>query len=102
MSHDSQVPDTDGSPRICRLSWPPESTTIKERTKGKCDPRIEIHEKGGSLGLLLPVIILGFLLSFGLSPTAVTEFREKRRVEIRLATGLILILLALLLQLGLI
>ncbi|MCQ1535822.1 cytochrome C biogenesis protein [Methanosarcina sp. KYL-1] len=55
-----------------------------------------------NLGLLLPVIILGFLLSFGLSPTAVTEFREKRRVEIRLATGLILVLLALLLQLGLI
>ncbi|WP_440945219.1 cytochrome c biogenesis CcdA family protein [Methanosarcina sp. T3] len=52
-----------------------------------------------NLGLLLPVMCLGLLLSFGLSPKKVTEFREKRRVEIRLITGLILIVLALLMQL---
>jgi cytochrome c biogenesis protein CcdA len=52
-----------------------------------------------NLGLLLPVMCLGLLLAFGLSPKKVTEFREKRRVEIRLTTGLILITLALLMQL---
>ncbi|WP_229389975.1 cytochrome c biogenesis CcdA family protein [Methanosarcina sp. DH2] len=51
-----------------------------------------------NLGLLLPVVCLGLLLAFGLSPKKVTEFREKRRVEIRLTTGLILIALALLMQ----
>jgi cytochrome c-type biogenesis protein len=52
-----------------------------------------------NLGLLLPVVCLGLLLAFGLSPKKVTEFRERRRVEIRLITGLILITLALLMQL---
>ena len=55
-----------------------------------------------NLGLLLPVIGLGLLLAFGLSPKKVTEFREKWRVEIRLTTGFILISLALLMQLGVI
>lgn len=53
-----------------------------------------------NLGLLLPVVGLGLLLAFGLSPKKVTEFREKKRVGIRLTTGLILITLALLMQLG--
>ncbi len=51
-----------------------------------------------SLGLLLPVIGLGLLLAFGLSPRKVTEFRENWRVEIRLITGFILISLALMMQ----
>jgi len=55
-----------------------------------------------NLGLLLPVIGLGLLLAFGLSPKKVTEFREKWRVEIRLTTGFILIFLAVLMQLGII
>lgn len=55
-----------------------------------------------NLGLLLPVIALGLLLAFGLSPNKVTEFREKWRVEIRLTTGTILIFVALLMQLGVI
>jgi len=55
-----------------------------------------------NLGLLLPVIALGLLLAFGLSPNRVTEFRERWRVEIRLTTGLILISVALLMQLGII
>ena len=50
------------------------------------------------IGLLLPVIALGLLLAFGLSPNKVTEFRERWRVEIRLTTGLILISVALLMQ----
>lgn len=51
-----------------------------------------------NLGLLLPVVLLGLLLAFGLSPKKVTEFRERKRVGIRLATGLILISLALLMH----
>ena len=54
------------------------------------------------LGLLLPVVTLGLLLSFGLSPNDVAEFREKWRVEIRLITGVILFSLALLMQLRII
>jgi cytochrome c biogenesis protein CcdA len=54
------------------------------------------------LGLLLPIVTLGFLLSFGLSPKDVAEFRERWRVEIRLITGFILISLTLLLQLRII
>ena len=50
------------------------------------------------IGLLLPVIALGLLLAFGLSPNKVTEFRERWRVEIRLTTGIILISVALLMQ----
>ncbi|MPM81073.1 hypothetical protein SDC9_128125 [bioreactor metagenome] len=51
-----------------------------------------------NLGLLLPVVLLGLLLAFGLSPKKVTEFRERKRVGIRLTTGLILISLALLMH----
>jgi cytochrome c biogenesis protein CcdA len=50
------------------------------------------------LGLLLPIVTLGLLLSFGLSPKDVAEFREKWRVETRLITGVILFSLALLMQ----
>lgn len=54
------------------------------------------------LGLLLPIVTLGLLLSSGLSPKDVTEFRERWRVEVRLITGLILVSLALLMQLRII
>jgi cytochrome c biogenesis protein CcdA len=54
------------------------------------------------LGLLLPIVTLGLLLSFGLSPKDVAEFRERWRVEIRLITGVILFLLAPLMQLRII
>jgi cytochrome c-type biogenesis protein len=55
-----------------------------------------------NVGLLLPVVALGLLLAFGLSPNKVTQFRERWRVEIRLTTGFILISIALLMQLGII
>jgi cytochrome c biogenesis protein CcdA len=54
------------------------------------------------IGLLLPVVTLGLLLSSGLSPKEVAEFRERWRVEIRLVTGIILVSLALLMQLRII
>lgn len=51
-----------------------------------------------NLGVILPILILGALLAFGLNPKKVNEIREKRRVEIRIITGVILILLALMLN----
>ncbi|WP_406671027.1 cytochrome c biogenesis protein CcdA [Methanolobus sp. ZRKC4] len=51
-----------------------------------------------NLGVILPILILGALLAFGLDPKKVNEIREKKRVEIRLITGVILILLALMLN----
>ena len=49
-----------------------------------------------NLGVILPVLILGIMLAFGLSPERVNDLREKRRVEIRLVTGVVLLLLAVL------
>ncbi|MBP1908001.1 cytochrome c biogenesis protein CcdA [Methanolobus bombayensis] len=55
-----------------------------------------------NFAVVLPILVLGALLAFGLDPEAVNDFREKRRVEVRLITGVILILLAVLLQLNII
>ena len=55
-----------------------------------------------NLGVILPILILGALLAFGLDPKKVNELREKRRVEVRLITGIILILLAALLNFNII
>lgn len=49
-----------------------------------------------NFGVVLPVLILGILLAFGLSPERVDDIREKKRIEIRLVTGTVLILLAVL------
>lgn len=50
-----------------------------------------------NFGIVLPVLGLGLLLAFGLSPETVTQFREKRRSAIRFVTGVVLLLFALLL-----
>lgn len=55
-----------------------------------------------NLGVILPILLLGSLLAFGLDPKKVNEIREKRRVEVRLVTGLVLILLAILLNFNII
>lgn len=55
-----------------------------------------------NFAVVLPVLVLGALLAFGLDPGKVNDLREKRRVEVRLVTGVILILLAVLLQLNII
>ncbi|SFM44330.1 Cytochrome c biogenesis protein CcdA [Methanolobus profundi] len=55
-----------------------------------------------NLGVVLPILILGALLAFGLDPKKVNDFREKRRVEVRLVTGIILLLLAALLNFNII
>ncbi|MDN5309341.1 MAG: hypothetical protein PWP14_735 [Methanolobus sp.] len=51
-----------------------------------------------NLGVVLPILMLGGMLSFGLDPEKVSDFKERRRVEIRFITGLILLLLAVLLH----
>ncbi len=55
-----------------------------------------------NLGVILPVLILGIMLAFGLSPERVNDLREKRRVEIRLVTGAVLVLLAVLIYFNII
>ncbi len=55
-----------------------------------------------NLGVIFPIIILGILLGYGMKPQTITELKENKRVEIRLFTGIVLIVLALLLHLHLI
>ena len=55
-----------------------------------------------NLGVVLPVLALGILLAFGLSPERVDELRERRRIEIRLVTGAVLLLVVLLIYLNII
>jgi cytochrome c biogenesis protein CcdA len=55
-----------------------------------------------NLGVVLPILIIGALLAFGVDPGKVNNFREKRRAEVRLITGIILILLAVLLNFNII
>jgi cytochrome c biogenesis protein CcdA len=43
-----------------------------------------------NLGVVLPVMALGALLVLGLSPTQVDEFRKRHRYALKLATGVIL------------
>lgn len=55
-----------------------------------------------NLGVIFPIIILGILLGYGMKPEAITKIKESGRVEIRLFTGIILMILALLLHLHII
>ncbi len=55
-----------------------------------------------NFGVIFPIIVLGILLGYGMKPETITELKENKRVEIRLFTGAILILLALLLHLHII
>ncbi|NPE29333.1 cytochrome c biogenesis protein [Methanococcoides sp. SA1] len=55
-----------------------------------------------NFGVVLPVLVLGVFLAFGMSPESVMQFREKRRSSIRFFTGVILILLSVLLYLNVI
>ncbi|MFA7374946.1 MAG: cytochrome c biogenesis protein CcdA, partial [Methanothrix soehngenii] len=46
-----------------------------------------------NLGIALPVLILGGIIALGMSPEQVDQFRQKHRVDIRLITGLTLLIL---------
>ncbi len=47
-----------------------------------------------NLGIALPVLILGGIVTLGMSPEQVDQFRQRHRVAIRLLTGITLIALA--------
>ncbi len=47
-----------------------------------------------NFGIILPVLALGALLTLGLSPGKINEFRHRHRITLKIASGLILMLMA--------
>jgi cytochrome c biogenesis protein CcdA len=46
-----------------------------------------------NLGVVFPVLVLGFAIAFGLNPEKVEKFRKEKRVAIRLMTGITLLII---------
>ncbi|MFA4934620.1 MAG: cytochrome c biogenesis protein CcdA [Candidatus Methanoperedens sp.] len=55
-----------------------------------------------NLGVVLPVLVLGAAIAFGLNPEKVERFRKERRAAMRLVTGVTLIIIAVLMYAGVI
>ena len=55
-----------------------------------------------NLGVVLPVIVLGAAIAFGLNPEKVERFRKERRSLLRLITGATLLIIAVLMYAGII
>lgn len=55
-----------------------------------------------NLGVVLPVLVLGAAIAFGLNPKKVEKFRKETRAAMRLVTGVTLIIIALLMYAGVI
>ncbi|NJD77539.1 MAG: hypothetical protein FIB08_10665 [Candidatus Methanoperedens sp.] len=55
-----------------------------------------------NLGVVFPVLILGAAIAFGLNPEKVEKFRKERRSAMRLATGVTLLIIAVLMYAGII
>lgn len=55
-----------------------------------------------NLGVIFPILILGFLLLYGINPQSISKFHENNRIALRIFTGFLLILLAILLHLHII
>lgn len=55
-----------------------------------------------NLGVVLPVLILGAAIAFGLNPEKVETFRKEKRVAMRLLTGVTLLIIAALMYAGVI
>ncbi|SNQ61277.1 Cytochrome c biogenesis protein transmembrane region (fragment) [Candidatus Methanoperedens nitroreducens] len=55
-----------------------------------------------NLGVVLPVLILGAAIAFGLNPEKVENFRKERRSALRLITGVTLLVIAVLMYAGII
>lgn len=51
-----------------------------------------------NLGVILPILLIGAAIVFGLNPDKVESFRKNRRVTLRLITGATLLILAVLMQ----
>ncbi|GFO96169.1 cytochrome c biogenesis protein transmembraneregion [groundwater metagenome] len=47
-----------------------------------------------NLGVVLPVLVLGFAIAFGLNPEKVEKFRKEKRAAMRLITGVTLLMIA--------
>jgi cytochrome c biogenesis protein CcdA len=55
-----------------------------------------------NLGVVLPVLVLGVAIAFGLNPEKVEKFRKERRAAMRLVTGVTLLIIAVLMYAGVI
>ncbi|MBU4338087.1 sulfite exporter TauE/SafE family protein [Patescibacteria group bacterium] len=55
-----------------------------------------------NLGVVLPVLILGAAIAFGMNPKRVEEFRKDKRVALRGVTGAMLVIIAILMYKGII
>ncbi len=55
-----------------------------------------------NLGVVLPVLVLGAAIAFGLNPEKVEKFRKERRSAMRLVTGVTLLAIAALMYAGII
>ena len=55
-----------------------------------------------NFGVVLPVLVLGGAIAFGLDPEKVEKFRKDKRVMMRLVTGVILLAIAVLMYMGII
>ncbi len=55
-----------------------------------------------NLGVVLPVLVLGGAIAFGLNPEKVENFRKERRSVMRLFTGVTLLIIAVLMYAGII
>jgi cytochrome c biogenesis protein CcdA/thiol-disulfide isomerase/thioredoxin len=55
-----------------------------------------------NLGVVLPVLILGAAIAFGLNPEKVESFRKEKRSALRLITGVTLLVIAVLMYAGVI
>ena len=55
-----------------------------------------------NLGVILPVLIIGIAIAFGLNPDKVENFRKNKRSALRFATGISLLLIAVLMYFNII
>lgn len=55
-----------------------------------------------NLGVVLPVLVLGAAIAFGLNPEKVETFRKEKRSSMRLITGMTLMIIAVLMYAGII
>ena len=55
-----------------------------------------------NLGVISPVLILGLAITFGMQPESVSRYKDAHRSSIRLATGVLLLAIAVLMELGMV
>jgi len=55
-----------------------------------------------NLGVISPVLVLGLAITFGMQPESVSRYKDAHRSSIRLATGVLLLAIAVLMELGIV